>query len=206
MSTVERDKWNERYREGAYEERTHPTALLAEWLPRLPRGTALDVACGAGRNAIYLAAHGYRVTAVDNRGVGRSSLPDGESNLVVVDALMRFIRVGNLTGFPALSVPAGFDQQGLPVGVHLMGRPWEEHLLLRLGRVIERHQEVLVPPDHARALLAVHLGDAHRPVRGTGGDRARARRRLQPARLPARRPRDAGSAGRHEPAPRSAPA
>ena len=65
MSTAERDKWNERYRDGAYEGRTHPTALLAEWLPQLARGRALDVACGAGRNALYLAAHGFAVAALD---------------------------------------------------------------------------------------------------------------------------------------------
>ncbi len=65
MSATERDKWDARYRDGAYEGRTHPTALLAEWLPRLPRGRALDVACGAGRNALYLAANGYAVTALD---------------------------------------------------------------------------------------------------------------------------------------------
>ena len=65
MSAAERDKWDARYRDGAYEDRTHPTALLAEWLPRLPRGRALDVACGAGRNALYLAAHGFAVTGLD---------------------------------------------------------------------------------------------------------------------------------------------
>lgn len=65
MSIAERDKWDARYRDGAYEDRTHPTALLAEWLPRLPRGRALDVACGAGRNALFLAAQGFRVSAVD---------------------------------------------------------------------------------------------------------------------------------------------
>ncbi len=65
MSREERDKWDERYRSGAYAERTHPTALLAEWLDRLPRGRALDVACGAGRNALYLAARGFRVDAID---------------------------------------------------------------------------------------------------------------------------------------------
>ena len=65
MSAAERDKWDERYRDGAYEGRTHPTALLAEWLPQLARGRALDVACGAGRNALYLAAHGFAVTALD---------------------------------------------------------------------------------------------------------------------------------------------
>ena len=73
MSDAERDKWDERYRGGAYEGRTHPTALLAAWLPFLPRvrprnascGRALDVACGAGRNALYLAAAGFAVDALD---------------------------------------------------------------------------------------------------------------------------------------------
>lgn len=31
----------------------------------LPRGDALDVACGRGRNALWLAEQGWRVTAVD---------------------------------------------------------------------------------------------------------------------------------------------
>ena len=70
MSAAERDKWDARYRDGAYEGRSHPTALLAEWLPRLPRGRALDVACGAGRNALFLAANGYEVTALDISLVG----------------------------------------------------------------------------------------------------------------------------------------
>ena len=70
MSAAERDKWDARYRDGAYEGRPHPTALLATWLPRLPRGRALDVACGAGRNALFLAANGYEVTALDVSVVG----------------------------------------------------------------------------------------------------------------------------------------
>jgi tellurite methyltransferase len=70
VSRAERDKWDERYRSGAYEDRTHPTALLADWLPRLPRGRALDVACGAGRNALFLAANGYAVDGLDISPVG----------------------------------------------------------------------------------------------------------------------------------------
>jgi Asp-tRNA(Asn)/Glu-tRNA(Gln) amidotransferase A subunit family amidase len=33
-----------------------------------------------------------------------------------------------------------------------MGRPWEEHLLLRLGRVVEAAVERRVPPIHVTAL------------------------------------------------------
>ena len=91
-------------------------------------------------------------TATTAPPIPESTLPDGESNLPVVDALMRFIRVANITGFPALSVPAGFDREGLPVGVHLMARPYEEHLLFRLGRVIEQQAEVRTPKEHASAL------------------------------------------------------
>lgn len=40
-----------------------------DWLQRfqymLPKGSVLDVACGTGRNAVYLAERGFEVTAVD---------------------------------------------------------------------------------------------------------------------------------------------
>lgn len=91
-------------------------------------------------------------TACTAPAIPEATLPDGESNLPVVDQLMRFIRVGNLTGFPALSVPAGLDGRGLPVGLHLMGRPYEEHLLLRLGRVVEACVKRTTPKVHVTAL------------------------------------------------------
>ena len=65
MSDADREHWNARYESGKYAARTHPSALLAAWIDRLPRGRALDVACGLGRNAIHLAAHGYAVDAMD---------------------------------------------------------------------------------------------------------------------------------------------
>ncbi len=65
MSSADRDKWDERYRAGAYAGRTWPSELLSRWIDRLPAGRALDLACGAGRNALFLACHRYRVKAVD---------------------------------------------------------------------------------------------------------------------------------------------
>ena len=66
MSTADRAKWNRRYRDGAYHGRTHPSAFLEECLGVLPKpGRALDLACGTGRNAIYLAGLGFAVDAID---------------------------------------------------------------------------------------------------------------------------------------------
>jgi dihydroneopterin aldolase len=42
-----------------------PARFLAQQLHRLPKGTALDVATGSGRNALYLASHGFQVDALD---------------------------------------------------------------------------------------------------------------------------------------------
>ena len=69
MSKADRQRWDAKYAAGKYAERKHPSALLDAWIDRLPRGRALDVACGLGRNAIHLAAHGYAVDAMDISGV-----------------------------------------------------------------------------------------------------------------------------------------
>ncbi len=42
-----------------------PSRFVTQQLHRLPKGRALDVACGAGRHALYLAAHGFEVEAID---------------------------------------------------------------------------------------------------------------------------------------------
>ncbi len=91
-------------------------------------------------------------TATTAPEIPEKTLPWGESNLPLTDALLRYARQGNVTGFPALSVPAGYDGGGLPVGVQLMARPYEEHLLFRLGRVIEAGVERRAPRIHVQVL------------------------------------------------------
>ena len=61
----------------------------------------------------------------------------GESNLEITSGLMRFVFPFNLSGHPALTLPAGYGKDGHPIGVQLVGRPWEEHLLLQVGEVLE---------------------------------------------------------------------
>ncbi len=65
MSAADREKWDERYRLGAYADRDHPSAWLERWLPDVTPGRALDVPCGAGRNAIFLASRCFSVTGID---------------------------------------------------------------------------------------------------------------------------------------------
>ena len=65
MSKLEREKWDQRYASGDYRPRTWPSPYLEAWIPRLQPGRALDVACGAGRNAMLTAEAGFQVDAVD---------------------------------------------------------------------------------------------------------------------------------------------
>ena len=60
------EKWNQRWQEKSSSPEWHPDDWLQRTLPYLPDGgTALDLACGIGRNALCLAKRGYQVTAVD---------------------------------------------------------------------------------------------------------------------------------------------
>ncbi len=60
--------WNDNYAEGFTPWDTGlPDALLVQMVESgsLPTGRALDVGCGTGTNAIWLAEHGYAVLGVD---------------------------------------------------------------------------------------------------------------------------------------------
>jgi amidase len=48
-----------------------------------------------------------------------------------------FAYAWNYTGWPALSVPAGFSTGGLPIGAQLLGREADEATLLQLGNQLE---------------------------------------------------------------------
>ena len=78
MSEADRLKWDARFQAGSYESRTYPSPFLEEWLGQVPAASedrrALDVGCGAGRNALRLAAAGYRVDAMD---ISRHALARG---------------------------------------------------------------------------------------------------------------------------------
>jgi SAM-dependent methyltransferase len=127
VSAAERDKWDARYRDGAYEGRTHPTVLLAQWLQRLPRGRALDVACGAGRNALYLAANGFSVTALD---ISRVGLQRGRSAATERGLVVEWLYADLDEDLESALPPGPFD---LIVWVRYVHRTLMPNLLARLA-------------------------------------------------------------------------
>ena len=68
--------WDERYAQ-ARQWSEEPNALAAELLGPLPPGSAVDLAAGEGRMALWLASRGWRVDAVDFSAVG---LQRGQQN------------------------------------------------------------------------------------------------------------------------------
>jgi SAM-dependent methyltransferase len=62
---VKGEDWDERYRGTSLLWSEGPNQFVERELASLPAGRALDLAAGEGRNAIWLAERGWRVTAVD---------------------------------------------------------------------------------------------------------------------------------------------
>ena len=68
---------------------------------------------------------------------GGAALSTGLSDLGLTERILRFCQPANVTGLPAISIPADRTPSGLPVGLQLMGRAWDEALLLRVAIVAE---------------------------------------------------------------------
>lgn len=80
------EKWNDRYRSGAWAGRA-PDPLVVTFGSCLEPGDALDLACGPGRHTIWLAEHGWKVTAVDSSAVALEMLKrEVHSGVTVVHA------------------------------------------------------------------------------------------------------------------------
>lgn len=64
MSEMDREFWNESYK-GDPEQVAVADRFLVQEVENLSPGTAVDLGCGTGKNALMLAERGWRVTAVD---------------------------------------------------------------------------------------------------------------------------------------------
>ena len=86
----DRIKWNQRFDSEESYLGNRPSPFLAQEIERIkrlaPGTTALDIACGEGRNSIYLALQGFKVTALDISDVGLDKgKKRAEENGVFVD-------------------------------------------------------------------------------------------------------------------------
>ncbi|MBA3375708.1 MAG: class I SAM-dependent methyltransferase [Actinobacteria bacterium] len=62
---MKRESWDRKYAEKEQLWALTPNRTFAGEAAELPPGCALDLACGEGRHAVWLAQRGWRVTAVD---------------------------------------------------------------------------------------------------------------------------------------------
>ena len=101
--------WDQRYRAGDHADREPDSFLVRsseyfdEFLPE--RGRALDLAGGAGRNAVYLATLGFSVTLVDASEV---ALGKARELAAIRGVTLEFLRA-DLEHHEYLPPPATFD-------------------------------------------------------------------------------------------------
>lgn len=184
MSRADLEKWNQRYREGAYSDRAHASPLLEDWIELVPHGRALDVACGAGRNALFLAAQGFDVDAVDisEEALERAELSAQQSGLRVnwiahdlddpltLDSVYQLILVIRYVNLPLIGeltadlAPGGFliceqhlvtDEEVIgPRNANYRTKSGELRSLSEGLRVHHLEEGLLIDPDGQTAALA----------------------------------------------------
>lgn len=82
MSQKDRQKWDAKYHGATLNiENGAPSHLLALYHNRAPGLKALDIACGTGRNALFLAHQGFDVDALDISQTGLDQLEKQASNV-----------------------------------------------------------------------------------------------------------------------------
>jgi tellurite methyltransferase len=103
MSTQDRQRWDEVYREKAEAAYPPPDPLLFEYVPPVPddgQHRALDMACGLGQNGLWLAAQGYSVDMIDISRVALLRAQDEMGRRKIHNANLYQVDLDNYT-FPA---------------------------------------------------------------------------------------------------------
>jgi aspartyl-tRNA(Asn)/glutamyl-tRNA(Gln) amidotransferase subunit A len=78
----------------------------------------------------------------------KESIIEGKT-IEVYFSLSRLTTAFNITGLPAVNIPAGLVDSKLPIGIQLVGRPFDEARLLKIAYIYEKHcnsAEQFIPP------------------------------------------------------------
>jgi SAM-dependent methyltransferase len=106
---VDARDWNNRYAAAEQVWSVEPNQFVAHELAELAPGTGVDLACGEGRNAIWLARRGWTMTALDFSSVaverGRSNAGDLPVTWQVGDALTADLPAVDLVVISYLQLP-----------------------------------------------------------------------------------------------------
>ncbi len=81
MTDKDRIKWDAKYRKKPIS--SHPSGIVKKYRHLAFPGNALDIACGNGRNSIFLAQNGFAVDAVDISTVAADQLAGQHANIQV---------------------------------------------------------------------------------------------------------------------------
>ena len=95
--------WEQQYRTQEEKAASPPHPLLVDVANSLPPGRALDLACGTGHNALWLAANGWSVTAVDGSPTAVELLRRREAGLRIET------QIADLEGSAFTIEPASYD-------------------------------------------------------------------------------------------------
>jgi SAM-dependent methyltransferase len=147
--TPDAAEWDERYRTADQVWSGQPNGALVAEAAGLPPGRALDVGCGEGADAVWLAARGWQVTALD---VSRVALDRAERHARDAGVEVTWLHAGLMEAAQDGDLPAGaFDLVSAQYAV----------LLKTPGAVAERTLADLVAPGGT--LLVVHHALDHDP-------------------------------------------
>jgi tellurite methyltransferase len=174
LSQLDRDKWNHRYATDS-QRKSNPVSLLETWLPGVKVGRALDVACGAGRNSLFLAEAGFTVDAIDisAEGLEIARAKADQKNLTInwiesdldqspsIDDQYELIIVLWYVNLPLISQLV----QNLSPGGYLI---CEEHLQSEVVAIGPSNGRFRVAPgalkDASRPLEILHYDESIRPT------------------------------------------
>lgn len=179
----EREAWNERYRGHTRVWSGNPNVELARQVADLAPGRALDLGCGEGADAVWLAGRGWKVAAVDVSDVALGRAAEHAAAAGMADAI-EFQHRNLVEDFP----PGEFDLVSAQF-LYPHDIAARERLLRRAAAAVAAGGVLLIeghsgPPsweqgDEERAGHGGHQHAGHGDARFTGPDEVLAALRLE---------------------------